>query len=108
MQVITNVWYLTYMDDALLDVVVQRLEELPLPDEASDLLLAALDGDDALAMQLEAVPAQRYVPDESAETGPAPSLDRHERHAPRFRQKSTRALVPEAATAPGLPRRLVA
>jgi len=60
------------MDDALLDVVVQRLEGSPLPDEASDLLLAALDGDDALGAQLEAAPAQRYVPEESTETGPAP------------------------------------
>jgi len=33
------------MDDVLPEIVMQRLDAAPLPDEASALLLAALDGD---------------------------------------------------------------
>jgi recombinational DNA repair ATPase RecF len=50
------------MDDVLLEAVLARLDAKPLPAEAADLLLAALDGDEALGAQLKADPAERYVP----------------------------------------------
>jgi recombinational DNA repair ATPase RecF len=40
------------VDDVLLEIVLQRLDSVPLPGEASELLLAALEGDDALSAQL--------------------------------------------------------
>jgi hypothetical protein len=40
------------MDDVLLGIVLRRLEEFPLPEQATDLLLAALDGDESLSAQL--------------------------------------------------------
>jgi recombinational DNA repair ATPase RecF len=49
------------MDDALLSAVVERLADRSLSPEAEDLLLAALDGDDALNTQLSAAPAHRYA-----------------------------------------------
>jgi hypothetical protein len=39
------------MDDVLLGIVVQRLDEKPLPAAAADILLAALDGQEALTAQ---------------------------------------------------------
>jgi recombinational DNA repair ATPase RecF len=49
------------MDDALLSAVLERLTDKSLSPEAEDLLLAALDGDDALDAQLNADPAHRYA-----------------------------------------------
>jgi hypothetical protein len=50
------------VDDALLDVVLQRLDQVPLPDQAASLLLAALDGDEALARELDAGPGtERHI-----------------------------------------------
>src|SRR5580658_4090165 len=40
------------MDDVLLGIVLQRVEAFPLPEQATDLLLAALDGDETLSAQL--------------------------------------------------------
>jgi hypothetical protein len=40
------------MDGALLDFVFDRLEQQRLAEEPTDLLLAALDGDDALSRHL--------------------------------------------------------
>ena len=40
------------MDDVLLGIVLGRLAESPLSDQAADLLLAALDGDESLSAQL--------------------------------------------------------
>ena len=40
------------MDDVLLGIVLGRLEEFPLPEQAADLLLAALEGDESLSAQL--------------------------------------------------------
>jgi recombinational DNA repair ATPase RecF len=54
------------MDDVLLGVVLDRLNVKPLPVEAADLLLAALDGDAALSAQLNADPAGRYMPSAAA------------------------------------------
>jgi energy-coupling factor transporter ATP-binding protein EcfA2 len=47
------------MDDALLEIVLERLGGDPLPVEAEALLLAAFEGDQALATQLNAPPARR-------------------------------------------------
>jgi recombinational DNA repair ATPase RecF len=40
------------MDDMLLGIVLRRLEAFPLSDQAADLLLAALEGDESLSAQL--------------------------------------------------------
>ena len=40
------------MDDVLLGIVLGRLAEFPLPEQAADLLLAALEDDESLAAQL--------------------------------------------------------
>ena len=40
------------MDDVLLGIVLGRLAKFPLPEQAADLLLAALDGDESLSAQL--------------------------------------------------------
>jgi recombinational DNA repair ATPase RecF len=40
------------MDDVLLGIVLRRLEEFPLPEQAVDLLLAALEADESLSAQL--------------------------------------------------------
>src|SRR5437867_3723626 len=40
------------MDDVLLGIVLGRLAEFPLPEQAADFLLAALDGDESLSAQL--------------------------------------------------------
>lgn len=50
------------MDDALLGMVLDRLDHRQLADEATDLLLAALDGEESLAAQLSGPKAERYVP----------------------------------------------
>ncbi|MGH3244732.1 MAG: AAA family ATPase [Trebonia sp.] len=50
------------MDDALLGIMLERLDRYRLSDEAADLLLAALDGDEALAGQLREGAAERYAP----------------------------------------------
>ena len=60
------------MDDVLLGIVVRRLEEFPLPEQATDLLLAALEGDESLSAQLggQAQPRSK-VPDITASPAPA-------------------------------------
>jgi recombinational DNA repair ATPase RecF len=62
------------MDDLLLEIVFQRLDDVPLPDEPTNLLLAAFDGDDALTAQLSAgAPARLVKPVEpSGPSEPAP------------------------------------
>jgi hypothetical protein len=40
------------MDDVLLGIVLRRLADIPLPEQASDLLLAAFEGDESLSAQL--------------------------------------------------------
>ena len=57
------------MDDTLLEIVFQRLDTVPLSPEASNLLLAALEGDEQLSGQLSADHAERHLPAGSA--GPA-------------------------------------
>lgn len=59
------------MDDMLLESIFQRLETSPLSDEATDLLLAVLSGDEALTAQLDAKSAQQYAaPDAGAPASP--------------------------------------
>ena len=60
------------MDDVLLGIVLRRLEEFSLPEQATDLLLAALDGDESLSAQLggQAQPRSK-APDIT--TAPAPA-----------------------------------
>ena len=41
------------MDDSLLDLVLERLNEMPLPDEAAGVLLAACEGEASLAAHLD-------------------------------------------------------
>jgi recombinational DNA repair ATPase RecF len=61
------------MDDVLLGIVLRRLDDIPLQREAFDLLLAALEGDEELAAQLNTEQAQdRYVPAGSAQAAPPP------------------------------------
>ena len=54
------------MDDVLLGIVLDRLGQQKLADEPTDLLLAALDGDDALASQLSSATGERYSPPKTA------------------------------------------
>jgi recombinational DNA repair ATPase RecF len=67
-----GMWYFGCVNDALLDIVLQKLGEASLADEAADLLLAALDGDHALAAQLDAAPEQRYAPAPASGGAPEP------------------------------------
>ena len=57
-----------HMDDALLSAVFERLAEESLSPEAEELLLAALDGDEALNRQLDADAAHRYTRSSTAGT----------------------------------------
>ena len=47
------------MDDVLLGIVLDRLDHQALAEEPTDLLLAALEGEDALAAQMSAAPGER-------------------------------------------------
>ena len=49
------------MDDVLLGIVLQRLDTVPLSAKASDLLLAALEGDEQLSAQLSTDHAERNL-----------------------------------------------
>jgi hypothetical protein len=60
------------MDDVLLGIVLDRLDHQVLADQPTDLLLAALEGEDALVGQLNAAPDERYSPPGTAAAGPAP------------------------------------
>jgi recombinational DNA repair ATPase RecF len=60
------------VDDVLLEIILQRLDAVPLPREASELLLAALEGDNALSVQLSAAPAAPRVPVELSRRATAP------------------------------------
>lgn len=53
------------MDDELLEIVLRRLEESPLAEQATDLLLAAFESEDSLTAQLSgrgSVTAERRLP----------------------------------------------
>lgn len=61
------------LDDVLLEIVLQRLEDIPLQDEACDLLLAALEGQEELDARLDSEHGrQRHVPAGPAQASPAP------------------------------------
>lgn len=59
------------MDDVLLEIVLRRLKASPLPSEAADLLLAALEGGESLTSLLGGQPVQRGAAD-----SPGPALPR--------------------------------
>src|SRR3984957_3916597 len=60
------------MDDVLLGIVLRCLEEFPLSEQATDLLLAALEGDESLSAQLggQAQPRSKAT---DITTAPAPA-----------------------------------
>jgi recombinational DNA repair ATPase RecF len=60
------------MDDVLLGIVLDRLGHKALADEPTDLLLAALEGEHALAVQLSAAPGERYSPPDTTAAAPDP------------------------------------
>ena len=60
------------MDDVLLGIVLRRLGEFPLLEQATDLLLAALDGDESLSAQLGGQ-AQRRSKATDITTAPTPA-----------------------------------
>lgn len=56
----------------MLDVVVQRLERFPLAERSSNLLLSALDGDEALTQELDAAPSPGHSGPPRDASGDAP------------------------------------
>ncbi len=60
------------MDDVLLGIVLRRLEQFPLAEQAADLLLAALESDESLSAQL-AGQAQPYSGASAVTTPPQPA-----------------------------------
>ena len=61
------------MDDVLLGVVLQRLKELPLEEQATNLLLAALEGEESLSAQLGGQAAERPSGDRAVAALPEPA-----------------------------------
>ena len=60
------------MDDVLLGIVLRRLEQFPLAEQAADLLLAALESDESLSAQLGGQ-AQRYSGASAVTSPPDPA-----------------------------------
>jgi energy-coupling factor transporter ATP-binding protein EcfA2 len=61
------------MDDALFEIVVGRLEKYPLADEATNLLLAAFEGEESLSAQLSGEAAARPSADMAGVAPPEPA-----------------------------------
>jgi hypothetical protein len=61
------------MDDVLLGIVLQRLKESPLEEQATDLLLAAFESEESLSAQLGGQAAARPSGDGAAATPPEPA-----------------------------------
>lgn len=61
------------MDDGLLDIVLKRLAESPLAEQATNLLLAALDGEESLSAQLGGQAGQRPAGDLAGAASPRPA-----------------------------------
>jgi len=61
------------MDDVLLDIVLKRLAESPLAEQATNVLLAALDGEESLSAQLGGQAGQRPVGDLAGVASPRPA-----------------------------------
>jgi hypothetical protein len=55
------------MDDALLGIVLRRLQELALPEQPTDLLLAAFEGEDSLEAQLGGESAAKAAQENTAD-----------------------------------------
>jgi recombinational DNA repair ATPase RecF len=63
------------MDDELLEIVVRRIGETPLAEQAADLLLAAFESEESLAAQLS---GEDSVGAEQRPTADRPHADKHE------------------------------
>src|SRR6266566_5348365 len=61
------------MDDVLLDIVLKRLAESPLAEQETNVLLAALDGEESLSAQLGGQAGQRPVGDLAGVASPRPA-----------------------------------
>jgi len=61
------------MDDVLLDIVLKRLAESPLAEQATNVLLAALDGEESLSAQLGGQAGQRPAGDLAGVASPRPA-----------------------------------
>jgi len=61
------------MDDVLLTIVLERLKKDQLADEATDLLLAAFEGEESLSEQLSGEAAGRPSADPASVTAPEPA-----------------------------------
>ena len=61
------------MDDVLLDIVLRRLAESPLAEQGTNLLLAALEGEQSLSAQLGGDAAQRAAGDLAGTATPRPA-----------------------------------
>jgi hypothetical protein len=61
------------MDDALLGIVLERLEKYPLADEATDLLLAAFESEESLSAHLSGEAAARPSADAAGVAPPTPA-----------------------------------
>jgi energy-coupling factor transporter ATP-binding protein EcfA2 len=60
------------MDDVLLGIVLERLDDSPLPEQATGLLLAALDSDKVLSAQLSAAAGRSQLPALPAQRAASP------------------------------------
>jgi hypothetical protein len=60
------------MDDVLLEIVLRRLAESPLAEEAADLLLAAFDSEESLSAQLGGQAGEQPAGASAAMTAPTP------------------------------------
>jgi recombinational DNA repair ATPase RecF len=61
------------MDDVLLGIVLTRLAESPLAEQATNLLLAALEGEESLSAQLGGQAGQRPAGDRAGTAAPRPA-----------------------------------
>jgi AAA domain len=61
------------MDDVLLGIVLQRLKESPLEEQATDLLLAAFESEESLSAQLGGQAAARPSADRAVVVPPEPA-----------------------------------
>jgi AAA domain len=61
------------MDDVLLGIVLERLKESPLADQATELLLSAFESDESLSAQFGGQAAQRPSADQASAAPPTPA-----------------------------------
>ena len=61
------------MDDKLFEIVLERLGKSPMAEDATDLLLAAFEGEESLSVQLSGEAAARPSADVAGVAPPAPA-----------------------------------